>query len=141
MKTATHQITKSDFEDPTIKCGTASLGRAAQIDLCVEKPNADPIQVNLTQRVVIGRAEESCSEIDIDVCAYGAVQKGVSRRHAALDVVNKTLMVSDLNSTNGTFINGQKIPPGHRRVVRDGDELRLGELLIHVFYSRPNPQR
>ena len=139
MKTATHQIAQSNFDDHTIKWGTATLGRLAQIDLCIETPYTEPIRVTLNHEMIIGRAEEGSSRVDINLVPYGAVQKGVSRRHAALEVVGKTLMVSDLNSTNGTFINGQHIPPGHRRVVRDGDELKLGNMLMHIFYAKTQP--
>lgn len=136
MTNSTVKIAKSHSDTHTIKCGTATLGRQAQIELHIGSPASKPIRANLTHRVIIGRGDENHANVDINISAYEAAEKGVSRCHAALEVVDKTLMVSDLNSTNGTFINGQPILPGHRRVVRDGDELLLGHLLIQVYYLR-----
>jgi pSer/pThr/pTyr-binding forkhead associated (FHA) protein len=141
MNTATARMAKPEIDYHTIKCGTATLGRQAEIELCIETPYSEPIYTKLTHRIIIGRADENACDVDINVASYDAAQKGVSRRHAALELVNKILVVSDLNSTNGTFINGQRIPRGNRRVVRDGDELLLGDLLIYVFYSGSHAKR
>jgi pSer/pThr/pTyr-binding forkhead associated (FHA) protein len=47
-----------------------------------------------------------------------------SRRHAQIDRQEPGFIVTDLGSTNGTFVNGQ---PVRRQLLRDGDELRMGE--------------
>lgn len=135
MSTTTLHLLEPDVDDFPIRCGTATLGRQTKIQLCIGSPHADPLILEVTKRHVIGRGEET-SDVDIMLSPFEAVQNGVSRRHAALDVINKTLTISDLGSTNGTFINGQQIPSGNRRVVRDGDELHLGSLAIYVFFSR-----
>ena len=141
MNTATRQMVKPEIDYHTIRCGTATLGRQAQIELCIETPHSEPVYAKLTHRITIGRGDENSSDIDINLASHDAAQKGVSRRHALLELVGKVLMVSDLNSTNGTFVNGQRIPRGNRRVVRDGDELMLGNLPIYIFYSRSNAER
>jgi hypothetical protein len=135
MSTTTLRLLEPDIDDFPIRCGTASLGRNTKIQLCIGSPHSNPLVIDLTHRQVIGRGEEA-SDVDIKLSPFEAVQNGVSRRHAALEVINKALTISDLGSTNGTFINGQQIPAGNRRVVRDGDELHLGSLTIYVFYSR-----
>lgn len=48
---------------------------------------------------------------------------GVSRRHAKIRPEKSGYVVYDLVSTRGTYVNGQKIT---KRVLRDGDELRIG---------------
>jgi len=52
---------------------------------------------------------------------------GASRRHSkfVLDA-DGTLVVQDLASTNGTQVNGQDLPPGTRRSLREGDKVTLG---------------
>jgi hypothetical protein len=52
---------------------------------------------------------------------------GVSRRHAKFVVdPDGGLALQDLASTNGTQVNGQDVPPGTRRRLRDGDRVTLG---------------
>jgi hypothetical protein len=47
----------------------------------------------------------------------------VSRRHCLLEVTDRGLMVKDLESTNGTFVNGIPMKDGY---INDGDRLSLG---------------
>ncbi|MFI7227620.1 FHA domain-containing protein [Nonomuraea angiospora] len=49
---------------------------------------------------------------------------GVSRRHASLDRNGDHVVLNDLGSRNGTWLNGHKIIGG--QVLRDGDQLRMG---------------
>ncbi len=86
---------------------------------------------------VIGRSEGSTMKPDLDLSAHNAGEMGVSRLHVALqfNAKNNLLSVSDMKSANGTFINGQKLFPGEVRVLRDGDELRLGRLVMNVFFQ------
>ncbi|NDJ63106.1 MAG: FHA domain-containing protein, partial [Chloroflexi bacterium] len=74
----------------------------------------------------------------VDLTNSGGVDKGVSRRHAL--VVRKeenSLMIVDKDSPNGTYLNGQRLVPNQGRLLRDGDELRLGRLVIRVHFERP----
>jgi len=86
---------------------------------------------------VIGRSEGSTMKPDIDLTQHNAGEMGVSRLHVALqyNAKNNLLSVSDMKSANGTFINGQKLYPQEVRVLRDGDELRLGRLLLHIYFQ------
>lgn len=62
----------------------------------------------------VGRSEES--EIVL-------VDPSVSRAHAVLETTTGEAIVRDLNSTNGTFVNGRRVRVG---ALRDGDELQFG---------------
>jgi hypothetical protein len=88
---------------------------------------------------VIGRSEGSTMKPDIDLSAHNASDLGVSRLHVALqyNAKNNLLSVSDMKSANGTFINGQKLYPQEVRVLRDGDELRLGRLVMRAYFKHP----
>ena len=57
---------------------------------------------------------------------------GVSRRHARLYWENGRLYLMDLSSTNGTKVNGQRIPPWHPVPLHDGDVVQLGRFRFHV---------
>lgn len=53
---------------------------------------------------------------------------GISRRHSKLREEGGLLTIEDLNSTNGTFVNGSKLAPGQRAHLRSGDVILLGQI-------------
>lgn len=60
-------------------------------------------------------------------CTVTVSQPSVSRKHARLDFDGQSCMVEDLNSSNGTYVNNQRIT---RSALRDGDELRCGDFRL-----------
>jgi DNA-binding winged helix-turn-helix (wHTH) protein len=69
-----------------------------------------------------------------DACALVIDAGTVSRRHARITVVSGTAMVEDLESTNGTHVNGARISRPTR--LNPGDELSLGSEVLRL--RRPN---
>jgi hypothetical protein len=59
----------------------------------------------------------------------------VSRRHARLESHEGLLYVIDLNSSNGTFLNGRRVTEPIE--VREGDEIDVGTTRIRVVSLRP----
>ena len=53
---------------------------------------------------------------------------GVSSRHARLEWSGGALRVTDLGSTNGTFVNGARLAPNAAKSLAPGDRLRFGKL-------------
>ena len=60
--------------------------------------------------------------------------QSVSRRHAEIRVANGATMLNDLQSTNGTTVNGVAVTT---KALSDGDEIRLGETVL--TYHAPPP--
>lgn len=60
------------------------------------------------------------------------VEPSVSRRHAVLTVTSVGIEVRDLRSTVGVFVNGERVAFAS---VRDGDEVRFGEVRLRVTDS------
>jgi pSer/pThr/pTyr-binding forkhead associated (FHA) protein len=83
------------------------------------------------QTITIGR-EDPVSGIfpEIDLDPYGGQEAGVGRRHAQLLAKGGQVYIEDLESVNGTVVNRQKIAPRQPHPVQDGDELRLGRMVI-----------
>ena len=52
----------------------------------------------------------------------------VSRLHAALEHIGNTYMLTDLNSTNATRVNGKRLEPDKATPVNDGDTLHFGKI-------------
>lgn len=70
--------------------------------------------------IVIGRS----SELDMVL-----VEDMVSRRHAKITVTNGQIFIQDLGSTNGSFVNGEKIK---RARLTEGDRILIGTSIIKV---------
>jgi pSer/pThr/pTyr-binding forkhead associated (FHA) protein len=86
--------------------------------------------------LIIGRRTDSPDpQPHIDLSPFGAEEKGVSRRHIQLTVTNDAVYVADLGSTNGTWLNGQRLSATTDQQLRHGDELHLGDLRIKVRFS------
>jgi pSer/pThr/pTyr-binding forkhead associated (FHA) protein len=56
----------------------------------------------------------------------------VSRNHAVLERRGRSIEIVDLNSENGTFVNGERVS---RRVLADGDTIRLGASVELTFQT------
>jgi pSer/pThr/pTyr-binding forkhead associated (FHA) protein len=56
----------------------------------------------------------------------------VSGRHAEIVTDNTGTYIVDLNSTNGTVVNGEKLIPDERQLLLDGDEVRIGRT-VYLF--------
>ncbi len=81
--------------------------------------------------VLIGR-EDPVSGIfpDVDLTPHDGEAGGVSRRHARLIVEGGNYFIEDLDSTNYSFVNKQKLAPKTRHPVGDGDEIRCGRVAL-----------
>lgn len=85
---------------------------------------------------ILGRRDEASNNYpDLDLTPQGGIDLGVSRKHAAFRRNDQTLTLVDLGSANGTYLNGQKINPNQPHILRDGDELRFGQLVSHIFFK------
>lgn len=72
---------------------------------------------------------------DIDLTRFKAFDNGVSRLHAVIRNLNGTIIIMDLGSSNGTYINGTRILPNIEHPIRHGDVVALGKLKFQVVLS------
>ena len=70
---------------------------------------------------------------DIDLSPYQAYASGVSRLHAVLKRDARRVMIMDLGSSNGTFVNGKRLNPNIDQPINNGDIIALGKLKIQVL--------
>src|SRR3954464_8179446 len=57
------------------------------------------------------------------------VEEMVSRKHARIALTDGTISIEDLGSTNGTFVNGEKVQHG---TLREGDRVLIGTNILKV---------
>lgn len=72
--------------------------------------------VSIDNELSIGRADAATLALD---------DSGLSRVNTTFFVDDGALLVADENSTNGTFLNGERIE-GRPRILKDGDQLKIG---------------
>jgi hypothetical protein len=77
------------------------------------------------KEIIVGRSS------DLDMVL---VEEMVSRRHARILVKDGTISIQDLGSTNGTFVNGEKI---RRTNLREGDRVLIGTSILKVVPINP----
>ncbi len=95
-----------------------------------------PMLVYPKQEIIIGRRDPNSGGMpDVDLTSYAGYRMGVSRRHSAIRMQEKRLYVSDLGSSNGTFLNGTRLSAHRPYQIRDGDEIRLGQMVLRVFFQ------
>jgi len=115
--------------------GTARFSRDASIIIHI-RDAAEPLVLHPQQETILGRIDPTGqSRPDLDLTPFGALEKGISRHHAAIRRGEDTLTLVDLGSVNGTYLNGQRLTPEQPRVLRDGDEIRLGQLVLHIYFQ------
>ncbi len=99
-------------------------------------PSGVCLQFVLEKPMTLGRAASPTHAEDlIDLQTFNANQHGISRRHCTLSHLENRLYVTDLNSTNGTYLNGKRLIPQEAHIVSHGDRLVLGTLNMTVFFS------
>ncbi len=82
-------------------------------------------------RNMIGRFADRPVDIDIGVQESDG-QIWSSRQHAVITFDKNTLIIEDLNSLNGTWINGTKLLAGTKRPMRPNDVIQIGKVQIRL---------
>lgn len=114
--------------------GTASLGKGREVILVI-RGMVERIVMLEDHTYKLGRFELSArSDDEIDLSPYGALDRGVSRIHAELHVKGENIFITDLTSTNGTYLSGTRLKANEPTLVRKGDELLIGRLPIQVLF-------
>jgi pSer/pThr/pTyr-binding forkhead associated (FHA) protein len=57
----------------------------------------------------------------------------ISRRHFAIQVSGDAYSIEDLRSNNGTMLNGERLQPGEKRTLKQGDKISCGNVIQLEF--------
>ncbi len=84
----------------------------------------------------LGRASENQPIMpDIDLTPYKAYANGVSRIHAVIKRKDNQVSVMDLDSSNGTYMNNERLKPNVETPIDNNDILSLGKLKIQLLLN------
>lgn len=97
--------------------------------LKIKLPNSQTREFEIDQSSIsVGRAPGNNLIIE---------DTSVSRRHARLTIESGRLMIEDLGSANGTFVDSQRLSPNTPGLIVEGHVLRLGD--VELQYIPPPP--
>ncbi len=114
---------------------TRHVGRLSKYTIALYfEESDDPTIMLLVSQIILGRvANRMDRESLFDLSRQGATEHGVSRRHAALIRTATGIFIEDMNSNNGTWVNGVHLKPYAPAQIHSGDQIRLGKLRIEVY--------
>lgn len=114
--------------------GTSTLGEQREVILVI-RGMIERLIISEKEPFKLGRFEPGRKQDnEIDLTPYGALDRGVSRVHAQLELSGNNLYVSDLGSTNGTYLAGARLDPNQPALLHKGDDLLIGRLSVQVMF-------
>ncbi len=108
---------KAEGNHPYLKL----LNQRERLDFKIEEA------YSLDKNLSIGRTQEN----DI---AFG--DSFLSKKHARFSVREDQVFLEDLGSSNGTFVNGNRLKVGVEALLADGDKIRMGNVEF-LFIKAP----
>jgi hypothetical protein len=135
----TGTLDDNEGSDPQVRWGTAYFGEQSILRVRIDHIG-EIIEARFDVECILGRAGGDAVP-NVDLSPYDAQKMGVSRQHAKLTHENATIMIQDLDSVNGTFLNGKRLLPYQPRVLRNDDELGLGRMILRVSFLRVPPPK
>ena len=96
--------------------------------------SSKPYYLYVDGDLVIGRAAAGSSESFLDLSDLDAFNPGLSRRHAKIRRAGSGYEVIDLASTNGTWLDNERLIPHKAYPFGSGSQLRLGRLQLFAIY-------
>src|ERR1700690_1551883 len=114
-----------EMQDPSLKVPTLPApragGRSYVLRFISGKYQGGEFPIATDKQIVVGRSS------DLDMVL---VEDMVSRKHARIAMQSDQIWIEDLGSTNGTFVNGEKIK---RARLKEGDRVLIGTSILKVI--------
>jgi pSer/pThr/pTyr-binding forkhead associated (FHA) protein len=101
-----------------------------QVRLEVTHKTGKKKTVHLSSDALIGRGHD---------CSLRIASSEISRRHCKLTVIESGVLVRDLESSNGTYVNDKLIPPNQDVALTPGSRLSIGPVQFVVYFESSSP--
>jgi hypothetical protein len=93
-----------------------------------------PFVVRTDQEFVIGRRVIPTTEAMLDLSDFDGFNMGLSRRHAMIRQTESGFEIIDISSTNGTWVNDERLEPYATYPLSSGSRLLLSRIRLVVYY-------
>ena len=98
------------------------------------------IAIEKEKEFILGRLTEQSKmsiEAILDLAPFGAFDSGVSRRHAIIRCTAPHVYeIEDLESSNGTWLNGKRIAPNKPYSLTNRAVIRVARINLQVFFRK-----
>jgi len=100
--------------------------------------DGQPIAMQEKNVFILGRESEEIKAPEplVDLTDYDAFTLGISRLHAMIHQTKDGYQILDLESSNGTWHENQRLVPKQPYPIESGDRIRIGRLNMLVFFTR-----
>src|SRR6202041_3845714 len=114
------------MQDPSVKAPAPTISRGTRsyvLRFISGKYQGGEFPIVPEKQIVVGRSS------DLDMVL---VEDMVSRKHARIAMQSDQVWIEDFGSTNGTFVNGEKIK---RARLKEGDRVLIGTSILKLIAS------
>jgi hypothetical protein len=132
-------VSTNALKSPFFNRLTGPFTTTGQLDTLISLhllESGEVIQLSGKKEYGLGRAADGNTDVDVDLSRFEAYAQGVSRSHAILKVDSQRVYITDLGSSNGTRVNGQKISSNIDFPLNHGDLIALGKLKMQFLLSK-----
>lgn len=119
----------------TLRLGSEVFKPGMLLKIVIEGGN--PLLLKFNKELVFGRKDPATGVMpDVDLTPFAGFRMGVSRKHAVIRPGESNhLEIWDLGSSNGSYLNGVRLAPHHPNPIHDGDQIRLGQMVINIYFQ------
>jgi hypothetical protein len=93
-----------------------------------------PVFLYSSDEFVMGRRVGETAGILLDLSPLGGYHMGLSRRHALIQRTDHGYGITDLGSSNGTWVNQERLKPHKAYPLASGSQIRLARMRFLVVY-------
>ena len=116
-----------------MRCGYAFVGIRPAVLRVIEPVRAAWEMPVSKSPLLLGRTRaDQGHHPDFDMSFYDP-EGYVSRRHAHIVRARNGYFIIDLGSSNGTYVNDHLLAPQRPRLLRNGDQITIGEVVIQFL--------
>jgi len=104
--------------------------------------SSEPVYVQIDRELIFGRkGDEPSEDALLDLSELGGYHAGISRRHAMIRKRENGYEIIDLASTNGSWLNDERLVPNKPAPLASGSQLLFGRLRILVIHHCSKKKR
>lgn len=104
--------------------------------IAIYRSDGKPVALRTEREFYLGRRMNDEDRI-VDLIPFGAFQLGVSRQHAMVRSGQEGYEIIDNDSTNGTWLNQQRLVPNRAYPLPNGSLIRLAQMQLIVYCAKP----